>query len=41
VIGRLLSRIGEAQASGEIENREQAIALARNLLDAPPDEVDE
>jgi tRNA nucleotidyltransferase/poly(A) polymerase len=41
LIGRLLSRIGEAQASGEIENREQAIALARNLLDAPPDEVDE
>jgi putative nucleotidyltransferase with HDIG domain len=41
LIGRLLSRIEEAQASGDIENREQAIALARNLLDTPLDEVDE
>lgn len=33
-IGRLLGAIKEAQAAGEVANREQALTLARRLLDA-------
>ncbi len=39
VVGRLLEEIREAQAAGEISNRDEAVALARRSLDqagAPP-----
>lgn len=35
-IGRLLRSISEAQAVGEVSTVEQALALARSLLDTPP-----
>lgn len=41
VVGRLLRNILEAQATGEITNREQALDLARRRLDDDPDAVDE
>ncbi len=35
-IGRLLALIAEAQAAGEVNTLDEALALARELLDAPP-----
>ncbi len=36
-IGRLLNAISEAQATGEVNTTEEALALARTLQDASPD----
>jgi tRNA nucleotidyltransferase/poly(A) polymerase len=38
-IGRLLAAISEAQAAGDVSTAEDAIAFARNILTAPPDET--
>jgi poly(A) polymerase len=35
-LGRLLAEIREAQAAGEVNTREEALALARRLHDSPP-----
>jgi tRNA nucleotidyltransferase/poly(A) polymerase len=38
-IGRLLGAISEAQAAGELSTVEEAVAFARTILDAPPDDA--